>query len=238
MIPDHKQRRFNVDKNCYVIDKAYPASRGKYKYRVDPSYSDSEIRGTILWQGIRRLLRKLIVGCGASEIRLHLGYMLVAAIDASQLGALDPLLALQHPFNGKLRRKEGMADYTSISLFIRDVERLLRELYGDLGRAEFDIALYAIRQIVVAFITFVRPDLAAEYNDADNIDLRMGIRRPEEFGGVSGSEHREAMMAARVLAVRKLQVAFNPTAYARYTLRFVKALNKYWPKLGGISRSA
>jgi hypothetical protein len=238
MSADRTQRRFSIDKDRNIVDNAYPRHSGNHKYYGDPNDSDLDIRLSILRRGIRRLLPKLIVGSKASRIRACSEDMVVSAIKASQLNSLDPLLALQHPFNGKLRRKEGMADYTSISLFIRDVERLLRELYGDLGRAEFDIALYAIRQIVVAFITFVRPDLAAEYNDADNIDLRMGIRRPEEFGGVSGSEHREALMAARVLAVRKLQVAFNPTAYARYTLRFVKALNKYWPKLGGISRSA
>jgi hypothetical protein len=32
-------------------------------------------------------------------------------------------------------------------------------------------------------------------------------------------------------------VSTNPDAYCRYTKRFVKALDKYWPSLGGWDRS-
>jgi hypothetical protein len=237
MSADKTQRRFSIDENHNVVDKAYPRHGRNHKYYGDPNDSDLDIRLSILGRGIRRLVPKLIVGSKASRIGTYFEDMMVSAIKASQLNSLDPLLALQHPFNGKLRRKEGMGDYTSISLFIRDVERLLRELYGDLGRAEFDIALYAISRIVVGFITFVRPELAAEYDDADSIDYAVGIGRPEGYG-ISSSQHGAACMAAKVLAVRTLQVVSNPTAHARYTLRFVKALNKYWPKLGGFDRGA
>jgi hypothetical protein len=238
MLTDQNHRRFSIDKNSCVVDKAFPNHhRRKYKYYGDPNDSDSDIRRTLLWQGIRRLLPKLIVGSKASTIRHHFGYMLLAALEASQLNTLDPLVAIQHPFNGKLRKKEGMKDYSSISLFIRDVERLLRELYGDLDRTEFGMALYAVRSIVVTFMRFVRPDLAAEYGHAESIDYRVGIGRPEGYG-ISSSQHGAASMAAMVLAVRTLQVASNPTANCFYTMKFVKALNKYWPKLGGFDRGA
>src|ERR1700730_1625506 len=183
MLADQNHRRFSIDKNSCIVDKAFPSHhRRKYKYYGDPNDSDSDIRRNLLWQGIRRLLPKLIVGSKASTIRHCFGYMLLAALEASQLNTLDPLVAIQHPFNGKLHRKEGMQDYTSISLFIRGVERLLRELYGDLNRTELDMALYAVRQIVVGFSRFVGPDLAAEYDDAESIDYRVGIGRPEGYG--------------------------------------------------------
>jgi hypothetical protein len=72
---------------------------------------------------------------------------------------------------------------------------------------------------------------------AESIDYRVGIGRPEGYG-ISSSQHGAASMAAMVLAVRTLQVASNPTANCFYTMKFVKALNKYWPKLGGFDRGA
>jgi hypothetical protein len=233
MSTDQTNRRFIVGDNRNVVDRAYPRNGRKYKYYGDPSDSDSDIRVSIFAREIRRLLPKLIVGSKGRPIRWSLANMIDAAIRPSQINSSDPLLALQHPFNGKLRSKEGMSDYTSISLFMRDVERLLRELYGDLDRAEFDMTLCAIREIVLGFVSFVRPELRAEYYDADSIDYAVGIGRPEGYG-LSSSQHGAASMASIVLAVRKLQVFSDPTAHAPYTIRFVKALNKHWPKLGGI----
>src|SRR5258708_22676997 len=131
MVTEQSQRRFSIDNNSYVVDKAHPNQVKKFKYDDNPKDSDSEIRRCMLGQGIERLLPKLIVGSEASSIRHHLGDMLLATLETSQLNSQDPLLAIQYPFKGKLRSKGGMQDNTSISLFVRDVERLLRELYGD-----------------------------------------------------------------------------------------------------------
>jgi hypothetical protein len=237
MVTNHDQRRFSIDKHGYIVDKAYPGSHRKYKYRGVPSESDTYIRRNILWRGISRLLPKLIVSSKAETRRHDFVNMLCAAVEASQLNTLDPALSIQYPFKGKLCKKQGMQDYTSISLFIRDVERLLRELYGDVNRGELDTVLYAIRCIVVDLMTFVRPELVAEYNDAEAIDYRIGIGRPEGYG-ISSSEIGQAHMAAMVLAVRRLQVASNPTAHSSYTRKFVRALNKYWPGLGGFDHGA
>jgi hypothetical protein len=85
MLADQNHRRFSIDKNPCVVDKAFPSHhRRKYKYYGDPNDSDSDIRRNLLWQGIRRLLPKLIVGSKASTIRHYFGYMLLAALEASQ----------------------------------------------------------------------------------------------------------------------------------------------------------
>ena len=62
MSTDQTHRRFIVDENQNVVDRAYPGNGRKYKYYGDPSDSDSDIRGSIFGRGIRRLLPKLIVG--------------------------------------------------------------------------------------------------------------------------------------------------------------------------------
>jgi hypothetical protein len=89
MLTDQNQRRFSIDKNAYLVDKAHPSHCRKYKYHGDPNDSYSDIRRSTVWQGIRRLTPKLIVGSEASTIRHYLGCMLVAVLEASQLNTLD-----------------------------------------------------------------------------------------------------------------------------------------------------
>ena len=112
MVTEQSQRRFSIDNNSYVVDKAHPNQVKKFKYDDNPKDSDSEIRRCMLGQGIERLLPKLIVGSEASSIRHHLGDMLLATLETSQLNSQDPLLAIQYPFKGKLRSKGGMQDNT------------------------------------------------------------------------------------------------------------------------------
>jgi hypothetical protein len=193
-------------------------------------------RRYILARRLDCLVPKLIVGSKARQVRRSLVGMLLAAIEASQLNILDPSLPIDHPFKGKLRRKQGMQDYTSISLFIRDVERLLRELYGDLESDALDEVLRAIRVIVDEFAIYVRLDLHQESYYADAYDYANGIGLPEGYG-LSSDHHQQAWIAEKALAIRAMQVSTNPDAYCRYTNRFAKALDKYWPSLGGWDRS-
>jgi hypothetical protein len=232
----NQERRFRLDKQGYIIDNLNLGNSGKYEY-AGRNDSDIEFRRHILWIRLDDLVPKLIVGPNARKLRDSLVKLLLAVIEASQLNTLDPLISIQHPFKGKLRRKEGMRDYTSISLFVRDVERVLRDLYGDLERTELDTVLSAISEIVVEVMGFVRPDLAAEYEDAQTIDYRcLPTSMRYEGEGVSSDEAGAAALAAMVLAVRALQVKSNPSRHCRYTIKFVEALDKFWPKLGGIDR--
>jgi hypothetical protein len=236
MATANQNRRFSLDEEGFVIDHANLENSGRYMYRGDCKDPDTDFRRHLLRLRLDELVSKLIARPNARKARDSLAHMLLAAIEASQLNTLDPSLSMQYPFKGRLRRrKEGMQDHTSISLFVRDVERVLRDLYGDIDRGELDTLLGAVRDIVVEFTSFVRPDLRAEYFEAHTIDYRMGINR-EEGEGVSSREAGEASLAAMVLAVRAIEVASNPGAYCRYTIKFVKALDKYWPNLGGWDR--
>jgi hypothetical protein len=73
----------------------------------------------------------------------------------------------------------GMRDFTSISLFIADVERLLREMYGDVDSDALDKLLRALRTIVVSVTAYVRADLCEEYSDAENVDHKRDWRTPQ-----------------------------------------------------------
>jgi hypothetical protein len=235
MVVNDQQRRFILDDRSYIIDKANLADIRKYKYHGEPNDSDKDIRRYLLRRRLNRLVLKLIVGPEARTVRQSLVNMLLAVIEASQLNKLDPSLSIDHPFKGKLRRKEEMRDYTSISLFIGDVERVLRELYGDLDGDALEELLFAIRVMVVEFTKYVRPDLHREYYDADACDYLVGFDRAEGYG-LTDEDHQKARIAADALAIRAMQVSAKPDAYCRYTCKFVEALDEEWPHLGGWER--
>jgi len=213
MVANDQQRRFGLDDRGYITDKANPGDGKKYKYHGEPNPSDKDVRGYILRRRLKHLVRKLIVGSKAEHVRRSLVAMLLAAIEASQLNSLDPSLSIDHPFKGRLRKKKGMRDYTSISLFIRDVERLLRELYGNLDSEALEELLHAIRFIVVEFATYVSPDLGQECSYASDYDC---------------ANYELRLFAEKALTVRVVQVSSNPDAHGHYTNRFIKALAKYW----------
>jgi hypothetical protein len=164
MVTKNQKHRFRLDNNGFVIDNLNAKNSRKYEY-AGPGDSDIEFRRHILRRRLDDLVTKLIFGPNVFTIRLSLVDMLLAVIEASQLNTLDPLISIQHPFKGKLHRKEGMRDYTSVWLFVRDVERVLRDLYGDLARSEIDTVVSAITGIVLNVLTFVRPELTTHYED-------------------------------------------------------------------------
>jgi hypothetical protein len=104
-------------------------------------------------------------------------------------------------------------------------------LYGDIKSDALDDVLRAAGAIAESAL----PSLRQEDYDADAIDYVGGIGLPKGYG-LSGSDHGAASMAAESLAIRAMQVTANPRAYCRYTNKFVKALDKYWPRLGGWDR--
>lgn len=214
-------RRFELDTNRCVIDKLNPENNGKVHCGETEPEDDAHLRTLLLSPCLCKPLSRLFVRKRKNvfhEDKHSLEWMIIFTIKASHLNQLDPLLSMRHPFCGKLkRRKEGMRSFTSISLFLDDVERILRDLYGDINSNSLNDVLEAVRMIVKEFARYFRPDLKSEYDDAEAIDLRVGINRPEEYGGVSGSEAGYALMAAETLAIRAIQVKANPDAYCRYT---------------------
>ena len=230
------KRRFSLDDQGYLVNKANPATNEKYRYHGDDLKDDRDGRYYLLYRRLRKLVSRLFVNNRSREEYNCGEYTLLEAIlctvKASQFHTTQPMVAIQHPFRGKLERKKGgMQDFTSIALFANDLKSLLRELYGDIKSDALEDVLRATRAIAESAL----PSLRQEYYDADAIDYINGIGLPKGYG-LSGSDHGKAAMAADALAIRAIQVMANPDAYCRYTNQFVKALDKYWPKLGGWDR--
>ena len=169
-------RRFALDEKRYVIDAVNPANSGKgYCFEGAPE-DDRHLRELVLMVRLGEMLDELIINlrptkkCPSGEEYQpfnegHAMWMaMLAAIRASHLDTFDPKLSVQYRFDGTLKRQaKGMQDLTSLSLFCNDVERLLRDLYGDIESEALDRIIWAVFRIVQAFTKYVRPDLWKEH---------------------------------------------------------------------------
>jgi hypothetical protein len=169
----------------------------------------------LLWTRLADLVEGLIVNRNSLEVlpngktyqpyceeRHSILRALYKAIKASHLNTLDVALSLQHKFDGQLRReKKGMQDYTSLSLFVDDVECLLRDLYGDCDQQGIDPLRRAVLAIVEEFTKYVCKDLWEEHQSAQDIDYVFGIGLPDGWG-ISGSDHRRMLWAAAAAEAR------------------------------------
>ena len=151
-------QRFLLNENGYIIDTLNPANNNKAEWNDQLGYKIHEncFRELLLWQRLGELLPKLM---DPSPIQKRLTVMtfrpvregstsiwvvLYRAIKASHLNSLDIALSVQHKFDGVLKReKKGTQAITSLSLFVEDIERLLRDLYGDIDSEALDKILYS-----------------------------------------------------------------------------------------------
>lgn len=228
--------RFSLNEARYVIDMQNPANDGKgYCHHGDPE-DDVYLRERVLQVRLGEVLSALIIPVEpmkkdlfGKEYQINeevqsISRALLGAIEASHLNTLDPLLSTQHKFDGKLKReKRGIQDFTSLSLFVDDVERLLRDLYGDFDSQAIERVRCAVFVIVDEFTKYL--------GNAWCVDYGCGIGVPEGYG-ISGSQHARANKSANDLALRARAVRANPTSFSKYTVEFVKVLDEDWPRLG------
>src|SRR6516225_1575963 len=169
--------RFALDEKRYVIDPLNPANSGKvYCHEGNPE-DDGYLRERVLMVRLGEMLDKLIINLRPmqklpsgeeykphNEEALAIWWAMLDTIRASHLNTFDPVLSIQHKFDGKLRcQKKHTQDFTSLALFRDDVECLLRDLYGDLESDALDSVLQAVFRIVEQFAQYVRPDLWKEH---------------------------------------------------------------------------
>ena len=237
-------QRFSLTDDRHVIDRLNPSNNGKgYCHMGDPE-NDNHLRERLLWSCLADLVKNLIVNRNpvamlpngetyqpAPKERHSISRTLYKAIEASHLNTLDVALSLQHKFNGQLRReKKGMQDYTSLSLFVDDVECLLRDLYGDCDQQAIDRVRDAVSAIVKEFTKYVRKDLWDEHQSAGDIDYA-NVILPEECGDLSGSDFRRMIWAVRDLTERARSVRADPAMFSKYTVSFVNDLYENWRPL-------
>jgi hypothetical protein len=191
----------------------------------------------MLWERLSELTLRLIVNTAPREISFDekicqpfcaeahsICMVLYSVIKASHLNTLEVGLSLQHKFDGQLRRnKVGMLGYTSLSLFMDDVECLLRDLYGESDNQAIALVRDAVFSIVDELTKYVRNDLWQEHCNAQHIHhvFRSGLP-------VSGSQFCDMNRAVRDLTQRARDVRANPTAFSKYTVSFVDYLYENW----------
>jgi hypothetical protein len=240
--------RFYVDADHHILDKLNPANNGKADWWFKhPDYPGNEqrFRESLLWRRLGELVPNLIINTEKyfdrekdqqlHEERFSILYALMATITASHLNTLDIALSLQHKFGDELKReKSGWQDITSLSLFVDDVERLLRDLYGESDNQAIDRVRQAVFVIVRGFTEHLRRDLWQEHRDAVDIDnLDDGYNCP------GSSDYRAAIAATNDLARRARAVRANPTAFSKYTVEFVNELYAHnAAEIGGHSQPA
>jgi hypothetical protein len=229
---DALRERFVLDEKRDVIDKLNSIGRKGYCHEGSPE-DQFHLRERVLMVRLGELVDALIINLEPEQTdrwgntyqpfnkeRHAIWLAIYYAITASRLNALEPAVSIQNRFDGTLkRRKIGLQEFTSLSLFRDDVERLLRDLYGDIKDDALDKVLSAIFVIVQEFTQYVRKDLWQEDQDATDWDYIWGIGLPEGCG-ISGSDHRRAMKAVDELRIRAREVRKNPSAFSKYTVEF------------------
>jgi hypothetical protein len=231
--------RFTVPANGFVIDSINAANSGRWLPDEDKSYSEKDLRYFVLLNRLRKLIDKFMINLRPSykdqpidtqKISLYL--IIAKTIKTSYLNTFDPMLSVKRRFDGRLKdEKTGLQDFTSIALFLDDVECLLRDLYGDIE----DNALVGLKRtiavLVEEFTQYACTDIWKEHHCAVVADLGLwGIGLPEGYG-INGSMWRRGMLAIRDLGARVREVRANRNALGPYTIQSADWLAEEWPRL-------
>jgi hypothetical protein len=221
-------QRFVIDNERYVVDVFHPAGPKAYLGELDPRGPEPDqfhLRETILSQRLFQPVDDLIIDprldkALSDDTASAIRSAIYRAILASHLNTFDPALAIQKRFDGKLKlQKPGLQEITSLSLFCKDVERLLRDLYGDVDSEALEHTLRSVLCIVEEFARLVRKDLWQEHDDAREYDYCRGIGR-HEGDGIGSSEFHKGTNLIDDLQVRARAVRENPSAFSKYTVEF------------------
>jgi hypothetical protein len=228
-------QRFFIDQDDYITDTLNPTAKYQWPFAVKPN-DEMELREHVLQCRLWELVSDLIINTNpmkrsqngeddqsCRDERNSLSRAVWHAIRASRLNTLDiAVSSLQRDASGELMtEKMGMQDFTSLSLFADDVERLLRDLYGDSDIEAIDRIRRAVFAITEEFTQYLCKDLWQEHQDACDVDFVLGIGVPEECS-INGNDCRRADKARYDLAVRFRAVYANPTAFSKYTREFAK----------------
>jgi hypothetical protein len=225
--------RFFFKDNDHIVDELNPIHEA-YGFQDD---DEMYLRERVLCSRLHDLVDSLILNnnpmarlLNGEEFQPHckesrsISWSLYKAIKASHLNTFDVALSIQHRFNGELKREKiGWQDFTSLSLFADDVERLLRDLYGEPDNEAIDQLRSAVFAIVEEFTRFVRKDVWQEHQDAVNVDYSCGIGVPDGCG-IGSSEFHRGVRSGHDLELRARAVRANPAAFSKYTVMFVDEL--------------
>jgi hypothetical protein len=221
--------RFVLDDRGNVIDLLNPSARMSHCHEGDQE-TQIDLRNRMLIVRLSEAVDNLVGLLPEVEDfakRRHrpsrpesrpIWWALYLLVQGTYLRDLDPAVAIEKRFLGKLNREKiGLQSFTSLSLFTDDVERVLRDLYGDADG--LDSIVTAVFAITEGILQFARQELWKEHQDAEHWDYLQGIGVPDECG-ISGSECRRGMAAAESLSLRARQVSEAQSEFGKYTVAF------------------
>jgi hypothetical protein len=214
-------QRFVLNEKEHVVDTLNPTCEPISGHRWEGDPEDYvNLRMVVLRHRLAKLVDRLMQPSGAKDHKFW--WVLVETIRASHLHTFAPVLSIQNKFDGVLKRENaGVRDITSLSLFVDDVQRLLRDLYGDVESGAVETLESAVYRITEGFMQYLCKDIYEEHHNAIAWDWGNGIGMPEGCG-ISGSEHRRGTQALRALQARAREVRKNPADFSAYTVEFVK----------------
>jgi hypothetical protein len=233
------QERFFLDENKDVIDRLNPVAGLSYYYSNVPPTQFS-LRESLVGRRLDVLVSDLIINLQPEQTD-HWGHKwqpsnseawalssaLFHAINASVLNSVEPSRGAQARVDGTLKREKAfLYEITSLSLFCDDVERLLRDLYGDVARDMLDQILLAIRVVTEEFTRYVRHELWDEHQKALDWDYLFGVGLPGGCG-LSGSDHRRGHAALHDLKKRVRDVRKHPDEHSKYTMEFATRFGEF-----------
>ena len=239
------KQRFCLIGDSHIIDRLDQSAKHIECYCPEGHPDDDmHLREQVLWSRLDDLVGALILNTNPMEKlptgeeyqpfcgeRHSISWILYNLIKASHLNRLDVTLSIQYRFNDELKReKVGWQDVTSLSLFVDDVERLLRDLYGESDNQAINQVRDAVLQIVKEFARYLRKEVWQEHRNAVDVDYMCGIGVPEGYG-ISGSDCRRGQCAAHDLELRARAVRAHPDAFSKYTVEFVNELFSKWRRL-------
>jgi hypothetical protein len=224
-------QRFVLDeKNGDVIDTLNPAGPKVLLFPGEPQ-DENYLREQILWRRLGESVGDLILQPAwrlpdettvkdNKDAYYAIWESIYYALLASPLNTLEPALSMQNRFDGTLKRqKTCVQEVTSLSLFCGDVERTLRDLYGDIDSEALEHSLHSVLSTVLGFTRFVRKDLWQEHKDAMNLDYIWGIGVPKGCD-IGSSDISRGFAACDSLRRRAREVSKNPSAFSKYTVEF------------------
>lgn len=241
-------QRFFINEDRYIVDRVNWANNDLRDVPIGALEDEHHLRAYLLGTRLEGLFRDLIVPVGLKKKNGDYQYKpfnraesvlssVLAAIGAARLSGLEYELNHQE-FDGMLKcDRQGMQDYTSLALFVDDVERLLRDLYGDFDDQATNRIRLAVFDIMGNCTKWSPKDMWREHADAKTIDYGWYSIGVIPGDGINTNEVRDANNAAADILLRARTVRANPTSFSKYTIRFVKALDEHWPRLDNEKRS-
>jgi hypothetical protein len=232
--------RFYVDESCIldrvdVMDRVNPANDRIAQimcFPGGPGPTQGELRYLVLVARLKTLFQELFC-LPPDEFDEFDGplFPLVAVLDvgvtrlACQHG--DAAFASFEKCDELSKRKPlRFASCTSLALFVDDVMRVLRDLYGDF---EFPAATRirdAVFHVMGAYTRSSLKELWDEIRGVDYMDYQLydaeSLNSADDYGFVEEGNK---------LLHRSDRVRTNPSAFSKYTVKFVQILDENWPQL-------